>query len=103
MGRSDLPLICGVLEALALEDVAQVSATARRVSTCLRLVERARTNQFAQTISVRVMNIDLSSWRFTAPGMVSKKAGHPHPESLRCVRTSPLYHVATTHNFCFEV
>jgi hypothetical protein len=33
---------------------------------------------------MRVMNIDLSSCRFTAPGMVSKKAGHPHPDALIC-------------------
>ena len=28
------------------------------------------------------MNIDLSSCLSTAPGMVSKKAGHPHPDAL---------------------
>ena len=31
---------------------------------------------------MRVMNIDLSSCRLTAPGTVSKKAGHPHPDAL---------------------
>lgn len=38
--------------------------------------------QFAHVISMRVMNIDLSSCRLTAPGTVSKKAGHPHPDAL---------------------
>jgi len=38
--------------------------------------------QFAHVISMRVINIDLSSCRLTAPGTVSKKAGHPHPDAL---------------------
>jgi len=31
---------------------------------------------------MRVINIDLSSCLLTAPGTVSKKAGHPHPDAL---------------------
>jgi hypothetical protein len=38
--------------------------------------------QFVQVISMRVMNIDRSSWRVTAPGTVSKKAGQPQPDAL---------------------
>lgn len=44
------------------------------------------THQFVQVISMRVINIDLSSWRVTAPGTVSKNAGHPQPEALELVK-----------------
>lgn len=40
------------------------------------------THQLAQRISVRVMKFELSSLRITAPGTVSKNAGHPHPDAL---------------------
>jgi hypothetical protein len=44
--------------------------------------EQAGTDQFAHMISIRDWNIDRSSWRMTAPGTVSKNAGHPQPELL---------------------
>jgi hypothetical protein len=43
---------------------------------------RSRNSQLLQTISILFMNMELSSCRPTAPGIASKNAGHPQPESL---------------------
>lgn len=45
--------------------------------------------QLAQVISVLSIPMDLSSWRFTAPGTVSKNAGQPQPELLHI--SPPVY------------
>jgi hypothetical protein len=74
-----MPLIRWRLVPFALENVSKMASTT--ISAYSRL-QAASSYQLAQVISMRVMNIDLSSCRLTAPGIVSKKAGHPHPDAL---------------------
>lgn len=68
----------------------------------LNINKERRIHQLAQTISVRVMKFELSSLRITAPGTVSKNAGHPQPEALGSAYILRRV-IGYTHNFCFEV
>jgi hypothetical protein len=52
------------------------------LSVSLNFTALQQTHQLAQTISVRVIKFELSSRRITAPGTVSKNAGHPQPDAL---------------------
>ncbi len=52
------------------------------LSVSLNFTAVQQTHQLAQTISVRVIKFELSSRRITAPGTVSKNAGHPQPDAL---------------------
>jgi hypothetical protein len=75
-----MSLICRGLVSLSLEYMSEMTTAICQLLTNDETQDLA--HQLAQVISMRVMNIDLSSCRLTAPGMVSKKAGHPHPDAL---------------------
>jgi hypothetical protein len=94
-----MPLIRRCLVALTFEDMSEMTTTDRQITRTRR---KNVAYQLAQVISVRVMNIDLSSCRLTAPGIVSKKAGHPHPEAL----LDQMGHTGRTliaYNFWFDL